>query len=68
MRLERIDDILAVLDGGLLSRADNRERLLTQTGMTRPVRTMEKAALSTTLFDRSRKRTYCLCHSWGGST
>lgn len=53
MRLEWIDDILAVLDGGSLARAAER-RCLTQSAFTRRVRTIEES-LGATLFDRRRK-------------
>lgn len=53
MRLEWIEDILAVLDTGSLSRAADR-RFVTQSAFTRRVRAIE-AALGTELFDRSRK-------------
>ncbi|WP_136442212.1 LysR family transcriptional regulator [Pacificoceanicola onchidii] len=53
MRLEWIDDILAVLDGGSLARAAER-RLLTQSAFTRRVRLIEDN-VGVTLFDRRRK-------------
>jgi DNA-binding transcriptional LysR family regulator len=53
MRLEWIDDILAVLDGGSLAQAAEK-RLLTQSAFTRRVRTIEES-IGATLFDRSRK-------------
>ena len=53
MRLEWIDDILAVLDGGSLARAAER-RLLTQSAFTRRVRIIEDS-IGATLFDRRRK-------------
>ncbi len=53
MRLEWIDDILAVLDGGSLAQAAEK-RLLTQSAFTRRVRTIEDS-IGATLFDRSRK-------------
>lgn len=53
MRLEWIDDILAVLDGGSLVQAAEK-RLLTQSAFTRRVRTIEDS-IGVTLFDRSRK-------------
>ncbi|MCL3883370.1 LysR family transcriptional regulator [Marivita sp. GX14005] len=53
MRLEWIDDILAVLDGGSLVSAAER-RFLTQSAFTRRVRMIEDA-LGTPLFDRRRK-------------
>jgi DNA-binding transcriptional LysR family regulator len=53
MRLEWVDDILAVLDSGSLAQAAEK-RLLTQSAFTRRVRTIEES-IGTTLFDRSRK-------------
>jgi DNA-binding transcriptional LysR family regulator len=53
MRLEWIDDILAVLDGGSLAQAAEK-RMLTQSAFTRRVRTIEDS-IGTTLFDRRRK-------------
>jgi DNA-binding transcriptional LysR family regulator len=53
MRVEWIDDILAVLDGGSLAHAA-KKRLLTQSAFTRRVRTIEDS-IGATLFDRSRK-------------
>jgi len=53
MRLEWIDDILAVLDGGSLAQAAEK-RALTQSAFTRRVRTIEDS-IGTTLFDRRRK-------------
>ncbi len=53
MRLEWIDDILAVLDGGSLARAAEK-RLLTQSAFTRRVRVIEES-IGVTLFDRRRK-------------
>ena len=53
MRLEWIDDILAVLDSGSLAKAAEK-RLLTQSAFTRRVRTIEDS-IGATLFDRSRK-------------
>ena len=53
MRLEWIEDILAVLDSGSLARAAER-RLLTQSAFTRRVRLIEEN-LGATLFDRSKK-------------
>ncbi len=53
MRLEWIDDILAVLDGGSLAQAAEK-RMLTQSAFTRRVRTIEEN-IGTTLFDRRRK-------------
>lgn len=53
MRLEWIDDILAVLDGGSLAQAAEK-RMLTQSAFTRRVRTIEES-IGTTLFDRRRK-------------
>ena len=53
MRLEWIDDILAVLDSGSLSRAAER-RFLTQSAFTRRVRLIEDS-VGATLFDRRRK-------------
>lgn len=53
MRLEWIDDILAVLDGGSLAQAAQM-RMLTQSAFTRRVRTIEES-IGTTLFDRRRK-------------
>ncbi|CUH51160.1 LysR family transcriptional regulator [Shimia marina] len=53
MRLEWIDDILAVLDGGSLARAAEK-RLLTQSAFTRRVRIIEDS-IGATLFDRRRK-------------
>ncbi len=53
MRLEWIDDILAVLDSGSLARAAEK-RLLTQSAFTRRVRIIEDS-IGATLFDRRRK-------------
>jgi DNA-binding transcriptional LysR family regulator len=53
MRLEWIDDLLAVLDSGSLARAAER-RFLTQSAFTRRVRLIEDS-VGATLFDRSRK-------------
>ncbi|WP_282169677.1 LysR family transcriptional regulator [Ruegeria atlantica] len=53
MRLEWIDDILAVLDSGSLARAADK-RLLTQSAFTRRVRLIEDS-IGATLFDRRRK-------------
>lgn len=53
MRLEWIDDILAVLDSGSLARAAEK-RLLTQSAFTRRVRLIEDN-IGATLFDRRRK-------------
>ncbi|WP_371171051.1 LysR family transcriptional regulator [Aliiroseovarius sp. 2305UL8-7] len=53
MKLEWIDDILAVLDNGSLARAAEK-RLLTQSAFTRRVRLIEDN-IGTTLFDRRRK-------------
>lgn len=53
MRLEWIDDILAVLDSGSLAHAAER-RMLTQSAFTRRVRTIEEN-IGATLFDRRRK-------------
>ena len=53
MRLEWIDDILAVLDNGSLTRAAEK-RLLTQSAFTRRVRLIE-GSIGATLFDRRRK-------------
>ena len=53
MRLEWIDDILAVLDSGSLTRAAEK-RLLTQSAFTRRVRLIE-GSIGATLFDRRRK-------------
>jgi DNA-binding transcriptional LysR family regulator len=53
MRLEWIDDILAVLDNGSLARAAEK-RLLTQSAFTRRVRLIEDS-IGTELFDRRRK-------------
>lgn len=53
MRLEWIDDILAVLDSGSLARAAEK-RLLTQSAFTRRVRLIEDS-VGATLFDRRRK-------------
>lgn len=53
MRLEWIDDILAVLDCGSLAQAAEK-RLLTQSAFTRRVRTIEDS-IGATLFDRRRK-------------
>jgi LysR family transcriptional regulator, hypochlorite-specific transcription factor HypT len=53
MRLEWIDDILAVLDNGSLARAAEK-RFLTQSAFTRRVRMIEDS-IGATLFDRSRK-------------
>ncbi|WP_390910424.1 LysR substrate-binding domain-containing protein [Pseudosulfitobacter sp. SM2401] len=53
MRLEWIDDILAVLDCGSLAQAAEK-RMLTQSAFTRRARTIEDS-IGTTLFDRRRK-------------
>ncbi|MDU9005303.1 LysR family transcriptional regulator [Sedimentitalea todarodis] len=53
MRLEWIDDILAVLDSGSLARAAEK-RFLTQSAFTRRVRLIEDS-IGATLFDRRRK-------------
>ena len=53
MRLEWIDDILAVLDCGSLAHAAEK-RMLTQSAFTRRVRSIEDS-IGTTLFDRRRK-------------
>ncbi len=53
MRLDWIDDILAVLDCGSLAQAAQK-RMLTQSAFTRRVRTIEDS-IGTTLFDRRRK-------------
>lgn len=53
MRLEWIDDILAVLDCGSLAQAAEK-RMLTQSAFTRRVRTIENS-IGATLFDRRRK-------------
>jgi DNA-binding transcriptional LysR family regulator len=53
MRLEWIDDILAVLDCGSLAHAAEKRRL-TQSAFTRRVRTIEEC-IGTELFDRRRK-------------
>lgn len=53
MRLEWIDDILAVLDGGSLTRAAEK-RLLTQSAFTRRIRLIENS-VGATLFDRRHK-------------
>ncbi len=53
MRLEWIDDILAVLDSGSLARAAEK-RSLTQSAFTRRVRLIEDN-IGTELFDRRRK-------------
>ncbi|WP_298854238.1 LysR family transcriptional regulator [uncultured Ruegeria sp.] len=53
MRLEWIDDILAVLDGGSLARAAEK-RFLTQSAFTRRVRLIEDS-IGAALFDRRRK-------------
>jgi len=53
MRLEWIDDILAVLDSGSLARAAEK-RSLTQSAFTRRVRLIEDS-IGTELFDRRRK-------------
>ncbi|MGB3555544.1 MAG: LysR family transcriptional regulator [Jannaschia sp.] len=53
MRLDWIDDILAVIDTGSLARAAER-RALTQSAFTRRVRGIEDS-LGASLFDRSRK-------------
>ena len=53
MRLEWIDDILAVLDTGSLARAAEK-RLVTQSAFTRRVRLIENS-IGTELFDRRRK-------------
>lgn len=53
MRLDWIDDILAVLDCGSLAQAAEK-RMLTQSAFTRRVRMIEQS-IGTTLFDRRRK-------------
>jgi len=53
MRLEWIEDILAVLDNGSLARAAE-QRMLTQSAFTRRVRLIE-SSIGTELFDRRRK-------------
>ena len=53
MRLEWIDDILAVLDCGSLAQAAEK-RGITQSAFTRRARTIEES-IGTTLFDRRRK-------------
>lgn len=53
MRLEWIDDILAVLDSGSLTRAAEK-RLLTQSAFTRRIRLIEDS-IGATLFDRRHK-------------
>ncbi|MGC1494339.1 MAG: LysR substrate-binding domain-containing protein [Sulfitobacter sp.] len=53
MRLEWIDDILAVLDCGSLAQAAEK-RGITQSAFTRRARTIEDS-IGTTLFDRRRK-------------
>ncbi|AXI41840.1 LysR substrate-binding domain-containing protein [Sulfitobacter sp. SK011] len=53
MRLEWIEDILAVLDSGSLARAAEK-RLLTQSAFTRRVRLIEES-IGAELFDRRRK-------------
>lgn len=53
MRLEWIDDILAVLDTGSLARAAEK-RLVTQSAFTRRVRLIEES-IGAELFDRRRK-------------
>ncbi|MGB0438874.1 MAG: LysR family transcriptional regulator, partial [Paracoccaceae bacterium] len=53
MRLDWIDDILAVLDHGSLARAAETRRL-TQSAFTRRVRIIEDS-IGTPLFDRRRK-------------
>lgn len=53
MRLEWIDDILAVLDCGSLARAAEK-RFLTQSAFTRRIKMIE-TQIGTELFDRSRK-------------
>ncbi len=53
MRLEWIDDILAVLDSGSLARAAEK-RLVTQSAFTRRVRLIEEN-IGAELFDRRRK-------------
>ncbi|MBS9717293.1 LysR family transcriptional regulator [Pseudohalocynthiibacter aestuariivivens] len=53
MRLDWIEDILAVLDNGSLARAAEK-RFLTQSAFTRRVRMIEDS-IGATLFDRSRK-------------
>jgi DNA-binding transcriptional LysR family regulator len=53
MRLEWIEDILAVLDTGSLARAADR-RFVTQSAFTRRIRMIEDS-LGAKLFDRSRK-------------
>jgi len=53
MRLEWIEDILAVIDTGSLRRAAEK-RLLTQSAFTRRIRKIEEA-LGAPLFDRSHK-------------
>lgn len=53
MKLEWIDDILAVIDTGSLAKAAER-RFLTQSAFTRRVRAIEQN-IGTVLFDRSKK-------------
>ena len=53
MRLEWIEDILAVMDTGSLARAADR-RFVTQSAFTRRIRMIEDR-IGATLFDRSRK-------------
>lgn len=53
MRLDWIDDILAVLDSGSLANAAER-RLLSQSAFTRRIRSIEES-IGVTLFDRRRK-------------
>lgn len=53
MRLEWIDDLLAVLDSGSLARAAER-RFLTQSAFTRRVKVIEDS-IGVTMFDRRRK-------------
>lgn len=60
MRLEWIEDILAVLDTGSFAAAAER-RLLTASAFTRRIRAIE-GALGAPLFDRSRKPVVLLPH------
>lgn len=60
MRLEWIEDILAVLDSGSFAAAAER-RLLTQSAFTRRLRTIE-TTLGGDLFDRSKKPARLLPH------
>lgn len=60
MRLEWIEDILAVLDSGSFAAAAER-RFLTQSAFTRRLRTIE-TTLGSDLFDRSKKPARLLPH------